>query len=184
MAVLDRLKLRVETDLTDTELEAMIDAESAEIVDRFGAIAEITRLEEGQRHFITLHRRIDEAETIAIVEIFPSNTGAAGNRTTLSTDDYRITNGGRTIERLIDGTNGRRLWSDLVEFTYTPVSDQSRRDEVMIKLVNLSITYQGLDKQERVGDFSRGGLATSDAYTKEREALLNSLAPRGRLGMA
>ena len=184
MALLDRLKLRVETDLTDTELESMIDTEVAEIVDRFGAIAEITKLEEGLRHFITLHRRIDEAKTIAIVEIFPSNTGAAGNRTTLASDDYRITNGGRTIERLIDGTNGRRLWSDLVEFTYTPVSDQSRRDEAIIKLVTLSITYQGLDKQEKVGDFSRGGSVTADAYTKEREALLNSLNPRGRLVMA
>ena len=184
MALLDRLKLRVETDLTDTELEAMIDAETAEIVDRFGAIAEITHLEDGQRHFITLHRRIDEAQTIAIVEIFPSNTGASGNRTILAADDYRITNGGRTIERLIDGTNGRRLWSDLVEFKYTPVSDQTRRDEVIIKLVNLSVTYHGLDKQERTGDFSRGGSVTANAYTKERESLLNSLAPRGRLVMA
>ncbi len=184
MALLDRLKLRVETDLTDTELESMIDTEVAEIVDRFGAIAAITKLEEGLRNFITLHRRIDEAETIVIVEIFPGDTGAAANRTTLNADDYRITNGGRTIERLIDGTNGRRLWSDLVEFTYTPVSDQSRRDEAVVKLVTLSITYQGLDKQEKVGDFSRGGSVTADAYTRERETLLNSLAPRGRLVMA
>lgn len=184
MAVLDRLKLRVETDLTDAELQLMIDAEVAEIIARFGAIAEITKLENGQRHFITLHRRIDEAETIAIVEISPGNTSATANRTTLSSDDYRITNGGRTIERLIDGTNGRQLWSDLVEFTYTPVSDQNRRDEAVVKLVTLSITYQGLDKQESVGDFSRGGSVTADAYTKEREALLNTLAPRGRLVMA
>ena len=184
MALLDRLKLRVETDLTDTELQLMIDADEAEIVDRYGAITEITILEDGQRHFITVHRRIDETETITITEVFPSNTGASGNRTLLSSDDFRITNGGRSIVRLIDGTNGRRHWSDLVEFKYTPVSDQTRRDEVVIKLATLSITYQGLDKQERTGDFSRGGSVTADAYTKEREALFNTLAPRGRLVMA
>lgn len=184
MALLDRLKGRVETDLLDLELQTMIDAEVAEINDRFGDIVEITITEEGRRHFIGLHRRIDETKTVAIVEIDPANTGAAANRTTMATDDYRITNGGRTIERLIDGTNGQDLWSPLVEFKYTPVSDQDRRDETVIKLVQLSITYQGLNKMDSIGDFSRTGVNAADAYDREREALINRLSPRGRLVMA
>ncbi len=184
MSILYRLKGRVETDILDVELQNMIDAEIAEINDRFGDIVEITILEEGRRHFIGLHRRIDESQTIAIVEINPANTGAAANRTTMAADDYRITNGGRTIQRLIDGTNGKDLWSPLVEFTYTPVSDQTRRDETVIKLVQLSLTYHGLDKQESVGDFSRTGSVTADAYDKEREVLINRLQPRGLLVMA
>ena len=184
MSLLHRLKGRVETDLLDFELETMIDAEVAEINDRFGEIVEITITEEGHRHSIGLHRRIDETKTIAIVEISPANTGAAANRTTMSSNDYRITNGGRTIERLIDGTNGAGHWAPLVEFKYTPISDQDRRDETIIKLMQLSITYRGLDKQESVGDHSRTGSVTADAFDREREVLINRLAPRGRMLMA
>ncbi len=184
MSVLYRLKGRVETDLTDVELEAMIDAEVGTIVARFGAIAAITALEDGWRRYIVVSNPIDETETIAIVEIEPVNTGAAANRTTLSADDYRILDGGRTIERLIDGTNGRSAWAHLVELTYTPISNQAERDETVIKLVQLSITYRGLDKQESVGDHSRAGSVTANAYDREREILINRLAPRGRLLMA
>ncbi len=184
MAVLDRLKLRVETDLTDAELQLMIDAEVDEIEARFGVIASITVREEGRTHFVTVHRPINTAVTPVIVEISPANTSDSANRTTLSSDDYRITNGGHTIERMLDGTNGRDLWAPLVELTYTPISDQTRRDETVIKLVNLSITYNGLNKQESVGDYSRTGKATADAYDAEREILINRLAPRGRLVMA
>ena len=140
MALLNRLKGRVETDLLDLELETMIDAEVAEIEARFGIIGSITAFEDGRRHFVNLHRRIDETKSVAVVEINPANTGAAANRTTIASDDYRITDGGRTIERLIDGTNGRGLSAPLVEFTYTPVSDQDRRDEIVIKRVLRSST--------------------------------------------
>ncbi len=184
MSILYRLKGRVETDMLDAELQLMIDAEVEEINDRFGAIVEIAVLEDGRRHFIALHRRIDETETIAIVEINPGHAGGVANRTTMSADDYRITNGGRTIQRLIDGTNGADLWAPLVEFTYTPVSDQNRRDETVIKLVQLSLTYEGLAKQASVGDFSRTGSVTADAYDKEREVLINRLQPRGHMVMA
>ena len=184
MELLNRLKGRVETDMLDLELQRMIDAEIAEIDDRFGAIVEITILAEGNLHFVSVHRPIDEAETIAIVEIDPANTGAAANRVTIAADDYRITNGGRTIERLIDGTNVGDHWASLVELTYTPVSDQTQRDEAVIKLVHLSLTYNGLAKQQSVGDFSFSGSVTADAFDREREVLINRLAPRGRMVMA
>ncbi len=184
MSVLFRLKGRVETDISDLELQTMIDAEVAEIEARFGVNASITALEEGRRHFVNVHRPIDTAQSVVIVEIDPANTGAAANRTTIAANDYRITNGGRTIERLIDGTNGRAFWAPLVELTYTPKTDADRRDETVIKLVQLSLTYQGLAKQQSVGDFSFSGSVTADAFDKERESLINRLAPRGRLVMA
>ena len=67
-----------------------------------------------------------------------------------------------------------------MRLTYTPVSDSKQREEVTIKIVHLSITYQGLNKQERAGDYSRGGSVTADAFDKERNILINSLAPKGR----
>ena len=185
MALLDRLKVRVETDLTDLELQAMIDETVGEIEARFGANAEIVETLDGNRSFLSLHRLIDETETIVVVEIEPANTGASANETTLASNDYRIRHGGRIVERLTDGTNGRiDGWAPLVRMTYTPISDQIQRDEVVIKVVHLSLTYQGLNKQERAGDHSRGGSVTADAFTKERDILISGLAPRGRLVMA
>src|SRR3546814_9048185 len=104
--------------------------------------------------------------------------------TELTADDYRILHGGRTLERLVGGTNGATRWAPLVEVTYTPVSDAAKREEVVIKMVALDLTYRGLDKQESVGDYSRSGSVTSDAYTRERDALLQQLAPRPGLMMA
>ncbi len=179
MSLLNRLKGRVETDLTDLELEAMIDETVAEIEARFGANAAITELMEGRRKFLSVHRLINEALTITVVEIDPANTGAAANETTLAADDYRIRHGGRIVERLVDGTNGRLEWAQLVRLTYTPASDQPQRDETVIRVVQIDIEARGVSA-EKTGDFSASYL---DA-TKERERLINRLAPRGRMVMA
>lgn len=184
MAVLDRLKTRFETDLSDAELQLMIDAETAEIDARFGAIAAITVLEDGARRFIVPARPIDTAQAVTIVEIYPRNTGDSANRTTLAADDYRIADGGHAVERLIDGTNGLGSWSKLVEMTYTPIGNQKQRDEALIKLVTLSLTWQGLVKSESVGDSNQSGNADPQAYQREREAIFQGIAPRGRMAMA
>src|SRR3546814_7725086 len=91
--------------------------------------------------------------------------------TELTADDYRILHGGRTLERLVGGTNGATRWAPLVEVTYTPVSDAAKREEVVIKMVALDLTYRGLDKQESVGDYSR---SRSEEHTSELQSLMRS----------
>ena len=87
----------------------MIDEVEAEIERRFGAEGSIIVYLDGDRKYLSLIR---ESDTIsAIVEIIFTTD------TTLSSDDYRILDGGRTLERLPDGTNGRILWGKLVEIT-------------------------------------------------------------------
>lgn len=190
MALIDRVKARIETDLGDGELQSMIDAAAADIVARYGPLAEITvylgddRDLAARRRFVHPLRPVDADEEIVVVEIEPANAGAAANETTLQPDDYRLLHGGRVIERLVDGTNGRLFWAPMVRLTYTPVSDQAQRDEVTIKLVQLDLSYRGLDKSERAGDWARGGATDPDAVTRERDALLASLAPRRNLTMA
>ena len=179
MALLDRLKGRVETDLSDLELQAMIDETVAEIEARFGANASITETLDGNRIFLSLHRLIDEGQSITVVEIEPANTGASANETTLAADDYRIRHGGRIVERLIDGTNGRDGWAPLVRVTYTPVSDQIQRDEAVIRVVQVDLNERGLSA-EKAGDYN----ATYRDATVERERLINRLAPKGRMVMA
>ena len=179
MALLDRLKTRVETDLSDAELQAMIDETVAEIEARFGVNASIIETLEGNRIFLSLHRLIDEGESLVVVEINPANTGAAANETTMNADDYRIRHGGRIIERLIDGTNGRDGWAPLVRVTYTPISDQIQRDEAVIRVVQVDLVERGLSA-EKAGDWN----ATYRDATKERERLIQRLAPKGRMLMA
>jgi hypothetical protein len=179
MAILDRVKERIETDLSDSELDAMITAVQAEIDRRFGAVGAITVHLDGDRdlygdhRFLTLWRALDGSQTVTVVEIDGTD------ETTLAADDYRVLHGGRTLERLVDGTNGRKRWQRLVRVAYTPVSDQPQRDEVTIKLVQLDVEYRGLSG-ERAGDWQ----ASYPDAAAEREKLLASLAPRPRLAMA
>ena len=179
MALLDRVKERVETDLTDIELQAMIDEVVAEIDDRFGPNVEITvhvgehRELDGDRVYLTVDRRIDQAQPLTIVEIDRSA------ETTLAADDYRVRDRGLTLERLTDGTNSRSFWQRLVRITYTPVSDAKQREEVAIGIVQLEVQYRGL-ASERAGDWQ----ASYPDAAADREKALMSLAPRRGLAMA
>lgn len=177
MAILDRVKERIETDLTDAELTAMIDEIVAEIEGRLGVVGSITvfldgdRELDGDRRFISLVR--PATGTIVVTEIDGTD------ETVLAADDFRTLHGGRTLERLDDGTNGREFWERLVKAVYTPVSDQKERDEVVIQLVQLGIEHRGL-KAEKAGDYS----ATFADYAMERNKLIDRLAPRRGMLMA
>jgi hypothetical protein len=185
MALIDRVKARIETDLDDAEVQAMIDGIVTEIERRYGPNGPITehRGDEREllshRRFIDVVRPIDTGAAIELVEIEPPNTGAAGNETTLAANDYRVLHGGRTVERLVDGTNGRMYWAPLVRITYTPLSDAAQREEAVIRLMQLAINDRGL-ASERAGDWAAsyrdGGV--------EAEKILASLAPKRGLLMA
>ncbi len=179
MVDLSRVKERIETDLSDTELQAMIDEVQSEINVKFGVIGSITifldgdRDLDGDRRFLNLARPRDTGQTITVVEIDGTD------ETTMAADDFRILHGGRTLERLIDGTNGRNFWERLVKVMYTPVSDVKERDEVIIQLVQLGITFRGLSS-EKAGDYS----ASFPDYLAERDKLLDRLSPNRGVSMA
>lgn len=185
MALIDRVKERTGSDLSDTELQAMIDAILAEISARFGPAGEITvdlgdldDPESRGSRSLRLSRPIDTGETITITEFDPHNTGLVSAETVLSADDYRVLHGGHTIQRLAGGTNGRNYWAPLTRITYTPSDiDSAARDEAIIRLMALDLSSRGLLKSERAGDYS---YTLGDA-TAEREKILASLS--GRSGM-
>ncbi len=177
MSLIDRVKERVETDFSDTELQAFIDEALADIRDRYGADADsdspITRTLIGDKTSLDLKRPLDASETIVVTEYVGTVT------TVLAADDYRIWYNGRTIQRLNDGTNARTKWGDRADITYTPLDDTKQREEVVIKVMQLSVEYEGVSSR-KVGD-----VATSHAdYTAERERLITSLSPRKGLLMA
>ncbi|RKR03582.1 hypothetical protein [Maricaulis maris] len=182
MALLDRVKERTGSDLSDTELQAMIDGVTAEIVARFGPagpialeMADPTDPEARTLKTLRLARPIDDGEAITVTESDPADTGLAATDIELDATDYRILHGGRTLQRLTGGPNGRSHWAPLVTITYTPIGEAAARDEAVIKLVQLDLSYRGGLKSERAGDHSftlSGNIAT------EREQILESLAQR------
>lgn len=193
MSLIDRVKERTGTDLSDAELTAMIDGIAAEIETRHGPASGAITLVMGDptdrqrwRHTLTLARPIDTAEPVEIVEIDPGDDGREGARTALDDTDYRVLHGGRTLQRLVSGTHGHGYWAPLVELTYTPgdLVPAAAREEVTIKLIALDLSYRGLIKSERAGDYQWQGSVASDSYAAERAHLLASLGAPGRMVMA
>jgi hypothetical protein len=184
MAILDRIKKRVETDLDDSELQLLIDEANQDIISKLGPHANpgapIEVLVEGWRKKIVLSRQIDVTEDIEITE-YITGGGWGEESYVLATDDYRIWPSGYIIERLATGSYARWSWGDRVKFVYVPVNDGDQREEVIIKLVILSIEYEpapGL-RSKTLGD-----VTTSSAdYQAERDKLIASLVPRGGLMM-
>lgn len=186
--LLDRVKLRLQTDLPDSELLAMIDAIAAELDARFGAAGEITvelgdPLAPADRLVTTLRllRPADIGLPITITEIDPANTGLASHETELDAADFRILHGGRTLQRLTGGPNARTHWAPLVRVEYTPVGLAAARDEVTIKLLALDLSYRGALRSERAGDYQ---VTLSGDMAADREAILRTLQDRGGMVMA
>jgi hypothetical protein len=188
MSLVDRIMERTGTDLSYSEITAMIAAATEEIEARFGSIAETTvtigDLDSPSSRFMRSLRLVlpaDTAEPISITERFPGNSGLQSDETELEADDFRILHGGRTLQRLLGGTNSREFWAPIVEVTYTPQGNQAARDEAVIKLVQLDLTYRGGLKSERAGDYS---FTLSGDMAADREAILKTLGDRRGMVMA
>ncbi|MBN9333866.1 hypothetical protein [Devosia sp.] len=184
MALIDRVKARTGTDMADDELEAMIAGISAEIERRYGPAGEIEEtvgdpLDDFRwRKSLLLARPLDTGSPVTIVELDPGDTVHPDQEVTLTEADYRVLNGGRTLQRLTGGPNGQSFWAPFVRLTYTPVGEGAARDELVIKVMALDLSYRGGLKSERAGDYQ---FTLGNDVADEREKLLASLA--GNKGM-
>jgi hypothetical protein len=179
---------RIETDLAEAEIQRIIDEANAEVVRRWGPHANPLLTIPGGSPTFHLARPLDATQTIVIVESWRSSFSGGVTETTLDETDYKVWFGGRIIERLFTGLNpGFRFtherdlfaWggpAGWVDITYTPTNDGNQREEVIIKLVKLSIDYESATRID-LGDVR----VFEKNYLDEREALLNSLRPPGVL---
>lgn len=207
------VRARFETDLPDQTIQATLDDAVQEIETRFGPYRDpdnpISVTLSGARRILSLPRPLDETQPVEIVEHWLTGgldvewpewdetvelgewwwedsppVDDVDTPTTLADDDYRVWNGGRTLERLFTGTNPRIKWGMRADITYVPVDDTPRRDEVVTKLAILALQYQGVIEQ-KVGDVTNTyGMRSSASggsplvYAEERERLLSSIQPR------
>lgn len=188
MSLLDRVKERTGSDLSDSELQAMIDGIAAELDARFGPAGPVTVIlsdltDPCTSYLATLKlpRPLDETEPVEIAETDPGNSGDASASTTLAADDYRVLHGGRTLLRLPTGTHGRRFWAPMVSVTFTPIGDSAARDEAAIKLMQLDLSYRGALKSEEAGDYK---YTLAGNVQDEREAIFKALEQRRGMVMA
>lgn len=180
MALLDRIKERIEADVSDSELQLLIDGVQAEIEGRYGAASQQKVFSgSGIGRMIKLPRPADINETIIVSETTPRGTSNGAAEQILEADDFRVLHEGRILERLVGGTNSRQYWGELVTVVYTPVSAAAKYDEVIIKIVTLDLEYRGITS-ERAGDYN---VSYGDMLTN-REQLLSSLGDTSGLGMA
>lgn len=166
LLTVDELREHLETDLADAALQRILDAEEAEIIQRYGPHATATETLSGNGTLLILART--PLTITSITETYETTT------TTLAADDYRLWPGGR-IERSVYGTNPASYWSPVATVTYVPVDMTAQRRGCLIRLATLAVAYRGV-KAESVGsgDYSM----TAQDYTTEREKLLRSLAGR------
>lgn len=192
MSLLDRVKERASPDMSDDELTSMIAAITGEIDAHLGPVGPVT-VELGDptdphtSHARTLRLQPPAAAgaSMTITERDPGNSGAAASATILQPADYRILHDGRTLQRLNTGPNARDYWAPLVTVEYTPAGTaQAARDEAIIKIMILDLSYRGMIKSERAGDYQWQGSVASDSYTAERAAIISSLQQRGGMVLA
>ena len=160
------LRENVETDLSVSALERLIDDADAEVVRRCGSHkieGPLTDVLRGGS--VRLFPRQAVEAVISVVETLGDVA------TTLSPNDYRMWHGGRMLERLSNGSHPHADWGERVELTYTPVDTDPQRKMAIIRLVQLGLQYSGL-QSERVGPYSAQNLD----YTREREAILKQLS--------
>lgn len=161
------LEAQVDTDLSDTALQQIIDAAESDI-DSYAGPSSAYTVEYDPELLTVLRLPVDASAIVSVTEY----TGAASEptKTVLAADDYELSDDGWDLRRLSDGTNSRDTWSWHVAVVLTPVADVSRRKQVAIELARLAIIHTGYS-QEKVGDWS----ATAADLRTERSRILSRL---------
>lgn len=192
MSLLDRIKERASPDLSDDELTKMIAAIVGEIDARLGPVGPVT-VELGDptdpdttyARTLRLQPPILASQPVTITERDPGNSGDASTATILQAADYRILHEGRTLQRLNSGPNPREFWAALVTVAYTPTgAPQVSRDDAVLKIMILDLSYRGMIKSEKAGDYQWQGSLSSDSYTSERASIIDGLQQRSGMVLA
>jgi hypothetical protein len=137
------VKALVNTALSDSNLQIVIDRVEAQINERIGAPQT-----DGMETTFTKTLRGDGSSLFLPTEIF-AVTEVVEDGATLTGDEYRVWGGG-VIERLPEGTS----WGDRCVVTYKPADDRLKRAQVIIDLVRLVIERTAMKSESIAGEYS------------------------------
>lgn len=134
----------IKTGLTDSQLEAVVDREDAELVRRFGAhyvngsTSVQETLEASSKPCLFLRR-----PATSVVSITEDDTA-------VTSAEYRLWAGQGRVQRLPAGS----LWNGVVVVTYVPADDNDRRRAALIDLVRLAIERTAMTSESVAGEYS------------------------------
>lgn len=163
LVTLAEVRALVSTELSDANLQAVIDREEAELAARIGPLTGArteTVYPDHSTERVYL-RRPTSSVTVT----------SDGTAITLGDDDgeYRLVKLGSALH-LVNET-----WGEVVTAAYTP-NDELRVKRVLIELIRLTATETGY-LSERIGQYSYQRSQTPGAVQSTREALIRSLLP-------
>ena len=163
------LQAQVETDLSNTTLQLIIDAVERGILEYVGSGSSIVHEYDGNIQYQDTVRLPVQGSSITSIEEW-TDAGSDPTKTTLAADDYELSDDGYWVRRLSDGTNSRTTWGWHLVVTFAPADDTERRKQAAVELARLQIIHTGYDA-ERSGDWS----ATTSDQRQERTRILSGL---------
>lgn len=137
------VKALINTSLSDTNLQTVIDRVEAQVTARIGApqtdayVTEIAKTMRGEGPY--LFTPVEIYSVVSIVE----------DTNILTSDQYQTWAGG-VIERLPEGES----WGDRCTVTYKPVDDRLMRAQVIIDLVRIVIERTAMKSENIAGEYS------------------------------
>jgi hypothetical protein len=137
----------VQTGLSDTQVQRLIDREEAEVVARYGAHYDGTAITEvcsGGTCSLFLKRKIGSVSSITEAQ------SLGGATTTLTSTQYAAIAGEGRIVRLSEGTR----WGRSITVSYIPVDDRPLRKQVLIELVRLALEQTAMKSENVAGEYS------------------------------
>jgi hypothetical protein len=150
----------VQTDLSDDQLQEVIDRVEAEIIARIGApqdddgSVQITKRLQGGTDNVYLP--VEIGEVVSVVE----------DGLSLIADEYRVWAGG-VLERLPGG-----VWGQLVVVTFKPADDRPQRKAAIIDLVRLDVNRTAMARESIAGEYAYDAPANWEA---ERRRIIRRL---------
>lgn len=161
------LRRYVTSDLSDADLQPLLDAAKADVDQAAGPIAARER-RRARGELLMLTQRA--ASITTIVE------DARGAAVTLAADDWELSGTGLVLWRLRSGTNPSGYWRGLVDVRYQRPDDTAARIRVMVALVQLDLTHKPGLSGQKIGTWEESYTSNSAFnYQIERAAILASL---------
>lgn len=176
LLLLAEARALIQTDISDTGLQLLIDAAEQEIVQRHGPNypGDITYTMQRLDYTLEVQARIfleRQIESItSVTEFYGDEMGELTS--VLATNDYRQEFQGYALERLGNGTNQRWVWGHRVVVVYKPKDDTARRKAAISELVRLAVRHSGVKSQSIGGAVSE---TSFDDYIMERQAIVEAL---------
>ena len=169
----EAVREHVQTTMAEAAIQRLIDDADQTVVDTYGAhgpTVQTDDLRSGPDDRLLFLQR--PAATITTVTEYVDET----NLTALDPTDYRLINGGTTLERITSGANVRSSWGFRTLVVYVISSDENpRRRGVVIDLVRLAINNPGGITRERAGDYS----VEHGSYEEQQGKILGRLRKMG-----